>query len=90
MVSGSPWPTATPWSASANLQHPNILPLFDSGGVDGTVFFVMPYLAGESLRARLAREVQLPIEDATRIAGEIAGGLDYATRGSHPTAPASR
>jgi Tol biopolymer transport system component len=65
---------------TANLQHPNILPLFDSGQVEATVFYVMPYVAGESLRARLAREVQLPIADAVRIAGEIAGGLDYAHR----------
>src|SRR5207244_13243449 len=43
---------------TANLQHPNILPLFDSGEVDGTVFYVMPYVPGESLRGRLAREVQ--------------------------------
>src|SRR6266540_3117049 len=65
---------------TANLQHPNILPLFDSGQVEATVFYVMPYVAGESLRARLAREIQLPIADAVRIAGEIAGGLDYAHR----------
>ena len=65
---------------TANLQHPNILPLFDSGRVETTVFYVMPYLAGESLRARLAREVQLPIADAIRIAAEIAAGLDYAHR----------
>jgi eukaryotic-like serine/threonine-protein kinase len=65
---------------TANLQHPNILPLFDSGQVEGTVFYVMPYLAGESLRARLVREVQLPIADAIRIAGDIAAGLDYAHR----------
>ena len=45
---------------TANLQHPNILPLFDSGEVHGTVFYVMPYVQGESLRGRLAREVQLP------------------------------
>jgi eukaryotic-like serine/threonine-protein kinase len=65
---------------TANLQHPNILPLFDSGRVEGTVFYVMPYLAGESLRARLARDVQLPVADAIRIAAEIAAGLDYAHR----------
>jgi len=65
---------------TANLQHPNILPLFDSGEVDGTVFYVMPYVQGESLRGRLAREVQLPVADAVRIAVEIAGALDYAHR----------
>ena len=65
---------------TANLQHPNILPLFDSGRVDGTVFYVMPYVAGESLRHRLARETELPVSDAIRIATEIAEALDYAHR----------
>src|ERR1041384_808447 len=65
---------------TANLQHPNILPLFDSGRVDGTVFYVMPYVAGESLRHRLARETELPVGDAIRIAAEIAEGLEYAHR----------
>ena len=65
---------------TANLQHPNILPLFDSGRVEGTVFYVMPYVQGESLRSRLNRETQLPIADALRIAAEIAAGLDYAHR----------
>jgi serine/threonine-protein kinase len=65
---------------TANLQHPNILPLFDSGRVEGTVFYVMPYVAGESLRTRLRREVQLPVEDAIRIAVQIAQALDYAHR----------
>ncbi|HET8622579.1 MAG TPA: serine/threonine-protein kinase [Gemmatimonadales bacterium] len=65
---------------TANLQHPNILPLFDSGRVEGTVFYVMPYVAGESLRTRLRREVQLPVEDAVRIAAQVAQALDYAHR----------
>src|SRR5881296_3133041 len=65
---------------TANLQHPNILPLFDSGQVEGTVFYVMPYVQAESLRSRLTRERQLPVADAIRIAGEIAAGLDYAHR----------
>ena len=65
---------------TANLQHPHILPLFDSGQVANTVFYVMPYVQGESLRARLTREKQLPVADAVRIAGEIAAGLDYAHR----------
>jgi serine/threonine protein kinase/Tol biopolymer transport system component len=65
---------------TANLQHPHILSLFDSGEVGGTVFYVMPYLEGESLRERLERESQLPIEDAIRIAVEVAGALDYAHR----------
>jgi eukaryotic-like serine/threonine-protein kinase len=65
---------------TANLQHPHILPLHDSGEVDGTVFYVMPYVEGESLRDRLTREKQLPVEDAVRIAREIADALDYAHR----------
>ncbi len=65
---------------TANLQHPHILPLFDSGTVDGTVFYAMPYVEGESLRDRLSREKQLPIGDAVRIAREVASALDYAHR----------
>jgi Tol biopolymer transport system component len=65
---------------TANLQHPHILPLFDSGRVDGTVFYVMPYVQGESLRNRLTREAQLPVVDAVRIGCEIAAALDYAHR----------
>ncbi|MEA3247189.1 MAG: serine/threonine-protein kinase, partial [Gemmatimonadota bacterium] len=65
---------------TANLQHPHILPLFDSGQVDGTVFYVMPFVQGESLRDRLTRERQLPVGDAIRIATEVAGALDYAHR----------
>jgi serine/threonine-protein kinase len=65
---------------TANLQHPHILPLFDSGRVGNTVFYVMPYVQGESLRTRLVREHQLPVADAVRIATEIATGLDYAHR----------
>jgi hypothetical protein len=63
---------------TANLQHPHILSLFDSGQVEGTVFYVMPFVDGESLRDRLAREKQLPIADAVRIAGEVADALQYA------------
>ncbi len=65
---------------TAKLQHPHILPLFDSGRVEGTVFYVMPYVEGESLRKRLQREKQLPVDDAVRITTEIASGLDYAHR----------
>src|SRR5262245_19545965 len=65
---------------TAKLQHPHILPLFDSGAVEGTVFYVMPYVEGESLRARLKRERQLPIADALRITSEVATGLGYAHR----------
>ena len=74
---------------TANLQHPHILPLFDSGaagqpgsGAEGFTFlyYVMPYVEGESLRDRLNREKQLPIADAVRIATEVASALDYAHR----------
>ena len=65
---------------TANLQHPYILPLHDSGEAGGFVFYVMPYVEGESLRDRLTREKQLPVEDAMRIATEVAGALDYAHR----------
>ena len=65
---------------TANLQHPHILPLFDSGQVSGTVFYVMPLVTGESLRDRLSREKQLPIADAVRIGTEVASALDYAHR----------
>jgi eukaryotic-like serine/threonine-protein kinase len=65
---------------TANLQHPHILPLFDSGAADGFLFYVMPFIEGESLRDRLTREKQLPISDAVRIAGEVASALDYAHR----------
>src|SRR5262245_20540998 len=63
---------------TANLQHPHILALHDSGEVDGTVFYVMPYVDGESLRDRLIREKQLPVDEAVRIAVEVAGALEYA------------
>jgi Tol biopolymer transport system component len=65
---------------TANLQHPHILPLFDSGEADGFLFYVMPFVEGESLRSRLNREKQLPVPDAVRIATEVASALDYAHR----------
>jgi eukaryotic-like serine/threonine-protein kinase len=65
---------------TANLQHPHILPLHDSGAVEGTVFYVMPLVRGESLRERLDREQQLPVADAVRIVSEVASALDYAHR----------
>ncbi len=61
---------------TANLQHPHILALHDSGEVDGTVFYVMPFVEGESLRDRLNREKQLPVADAVRISTELSGSLD--------------
>jgi len=65
---------------TANLQHPHILPLFDSGEADSFLFYVMPYVEGETLRDRLSREKHLPIDDALRIAGGVASALDYAHR----------
>ncbi len=62
----------------AQLTHPHILPLHDSGVADGLLFYVMPYVEGESLRARLTREKQLPIDDALRIAREVADALSCA------------
>ena len=65
---------------TANLQHPHILALIDSGDTDGMLWYVMPYVEGESLRDRISREKQLPVTDAVRIATEVAGALDYAHR----------
>ena len=63
---------------TANLQHPNLLPLFDSGASDGLLYYVMPYVEGETLRARLVREHQLPVDEVVRLATLMAGALDYA------------
>ena len=63
---------------TANLTHPNILPLHDSGEADGFLFYVMPYVEGETLRDRLDREHQLPVDDAVQIAKDVAEALDYA------------
>ncbi len=65
---------------TANLQHPHILPLFDSGAAGALLFYVMPYVEGESLRDRLTRDKQLSIPDAVRLATEVASALDYAHR----------
>jgi serine/threonine-protein kinase len=63
---------------AANLQHPNILTLYDSGDAGGVLYYVMPFVEGESLRGRLNREQQLPLYDAVRITRESAEGLAYA------------
>jgi len=63
---------------TATLQHPHILPLFDSGQVDSLLYYVMPYVDGESLREKLDREKQLSIEEATRIATEVSEALEHA------------
>ena len=65
---------------AAKLSHPHILPLYDSGEVDGLLFYVMPHVEGESLRDRLEREQQLPIDEAVRLAQQVASALDYAHR----------
>jgi tetratricopeptide (TPR) repeat protein len=65
---------------TANLQHPHILALHDSGDADGLLFYVMPFVGGESLRQRITRDKQLPIADAVRITSEVASALDYAHR----------
>jgi serine/threonine-protein kinase len=65
---------------TANLQHPHILPLFDSGEADGLLFYVMPFVQGESLREKLDRDKQLSVEDAVRIAKAVASALDHAHR----------
>jgi len=63
---------------TARLQHPHILPLLESGAADGLLYYVMPYVRGETLRTRLERERQLPLEDALRIAREVADALGAA------------
>ena len=63
---------------AARLTHPHILSLHDSGEANGFLYYVMPYLEGESLRDRLNREAQLPVEEAVRIAREVASALSYA------------
>jgi len=63
---------------TSRLQHPNILPLHDSGEVGATLYFVMPFVEGESLRQRLAREHQLPVVESVRLVCEVARALDYA------------
>ena len=63
---------------TANLQHPHILPLFDSGEADSFLFYVMPYVEGETLRERIDRERQLPVDDAVRIATNVAEALHSA------------
>jgi serine/threonine-protein kinase len=65
---------------TAALQHPHILPLFDSGTADGFLFYVMPFIDGETLRAKLDRETQLGIDEAVKITTAVADALDYAHR----------
>ena len=65
---------------TANLQHPHILPLFDSGEVDGLLYYIMPFIDGESLRDKLKRETQLSLKEALEITEALAGALDHAHR----------
>ncbi|MDQ3244043.1 MAG: serine/threonine-protein kinase, partial [Gemmatimonadota bacterium] len=63
---------------AASLTHPNVLPLFDSGEVDGVPFYVMPYVPGESLRGLMNRQKQMPIDEAVRIASQVGSALAFA------------
>ncbi len=65
-------------TTTAALQHPHILPLFDSGEADGFLYYVMPFIDGETLRSKLDRETQLGVADAVRIATDVASALHYA------------
>jgi eukaryotic-like serine/threonine-protein kinase len=65
-------------TTAANLTHPHIVPVFDSGDADGRLYFVMPLIEGETLRARLEREGPLPVEEAIRLVRQVANGLAYA------------
>jgi TolB-like protein len=65
---------------ATKLSHPHILPIYDSGEAAGELYYVMPYVAGESLRGRLIRERQLPVDDALRIAAQVASALDHSHR----------
>jgi serine/threonine-protein kinase len=63
---------------AAQLQHPHILPLYDSGSADGLIYYVMPFVDGESLQERIARDGPLPVRDALSIATEVASALAHA------------
>ncbi len=65
---------------ASHLTHPHILPIYDSGEANGELYYVMPYVSGESLRARLNRERQLPLDEALRITCEVASALDHSHR----------
>src|SRR5437762_12563880 len=65
-------------TTTASLQHPHMLPLFDSGTADGFLFDVMPFIDGETLRAKLDRDTQLGVDEAVHVACDVADALDYA------------
>ena len=73
----------------AGLQHPHILPLYESGEADGLLYYVMPFAEGESLRQRLDREKQLAVDESVRIAVEVADGRALLLLGTHPPSPRS-
>jgi serine/threonine-protein kinase len=62
-------------TTTASLQHPTILPLFDSGTADGFLYYVMPFIEGETLRDRLNRETQLGVDEAVKLVVEVADGI---------------
>ena len=66
---------------TANLQHPHILPLFDSGEADNFLFYVMPYVEGETLADCIDREKQLPVDEAVALASKVPGALQHAATG---------
>ncbi len=90
------WPDAGPErfqreiETAARLQHPHIVTVYDSGEAAGQLWFTMPYVEGESLRDRLRRERQLSVDDALRIAREVAQALEYAHGTASSTATSSR
>ena len=65
---------------TASLQHPHILPLYDSGNANGVLFYVMPLVRGETLRERLTRDKELTIDDTVHLVRQVAGALDFAHR----------
>src|ERR1043165_3032039 len=65
-------------TTTAALQHPHILPLFDSGEAQGFLYYVMPFIDGETLRAKLDRDTQLGVEESVNITTAVADALDYA------------
>ena len=79
---------------TASLQHPHLLPLFDSGVADGFLFYVMPYIEGETLREKLTRETQLGVDEAIRIAREVLARAERVAprreTGEHPPARRTR
>jgi len=75
-------------TTTANLHHPHILPLYDSGEADGCLYYLMPYVEGESLRDRLRRERQLPLEDTLQIVREVADGIPGPATAARPAASA--